>query len=100
VWFYCALANSFLSKNCREENGRHSCDKRKTRSEIRHDFPNLDIEEGFEEEDVLWSPEREIHESLERRAKQVLDRIFENDRDETCTCALLLSETSKVSSIS
>jgi hypothetical protein len=60
----------------------------------------LDIEEGFEEEDVLWSPEREIHESLERRAKLVLDRIFENDRDETCTSALLLSETSKVSSIS
>lgn len=33
---------------------------------------------------MLWSPERETKESAERRAKLFLDRVFENDRDDTC----------------
>jgi hypothetical protein len=99
VPFY-ALTNIFLAKNCREENGEHTCDKRRTRSEIQHDFPNFDFEEGFDEEDVLWSLERETKKSVERRAKLVLDRIFDNDRDETCACTLRLSRATKMSSVS
>ncbi|KAI0252615.1 histidine phosphatase superfamily [Lactifluus subvellereus] len=72
-----------IVENCREENGEHTCDRRRTRPEIQRDFPNFDFEEGFEEEDVLWSLERETKKSVEKRAKLVLDRIFENDRDET-----------------
>jgi len=72
-----------IVENCREENGEHTCDRRRTRPEIQRDFPNFDFEEGFEEQDVLWSLEREVKKSVERRAKLVLDRIFENDHDET-----------------
>ena len=49
------------------------------------------FEEGFEEEDVLWTPIHENRASVERRAKLVLDRIFENDHDATCALALYLS---------
>ncbi|KAH9075800.1 phosphoglycerate mutase-like protein [Lactarius deliciosus] len=72
-----------IVENCREENGEHTCDRRRTRSEIHSDFPGFAFEEGFEEEDVLWSPERETKESAERRAKLLLDRVFENGRDNT-----------------
>ena len=71
-------------QNCREEYGEHTCDKRRTRSEIHSDFSKVAFEEGFEEEDVLWSPERETKESAERRATLLLDRVFENHND---TCA-------------
>jgi len=40
------------------------------------------FEEGFEEDDVLWTPVRENSESVERRAKLVLDRIFQMDNDD------------------
>ncbi|KAH9043748.1 phosphoglycerate mutase-like protein [Lactarius pseudohatsudake] len=75
--------NQLLVQNCREEIGEHTCDKRRTRSEIHSDFPGFAFEEGFEEEDVLWSPERETKESAERRAKLFLDRVFENGHDNT-----------------
>ncbi|KAI0307574.1 histidine phosphatase superfamily [Multifurca ochricompacta] len=72
-----------IVENCREEYGEHTCDSRRTRSEIQCDFPDFTFEEGFEEQDVLWSPERETKASVERRARLVLDRIFETDRDDT-----------------
>jgi len=81
----------FTTQNCREENGEHSCDKRRTRSEIQSEFPKFAFEEGFEEDDVLWTPEREKDESVERRAKLVLDRIFQNDSDDTCVVTPHLS---------
>jgi broad specificity phosphatase PhoE len=78
------LTNRPLVQNCREEYGEHTCDKRRTRTEIHSDFPGFAFEEGFEEEDVLWSPERETKESAENRAKLFLDRVFENDCDDIC----------------
>ncbi|KAI9512660.1 histidine phosphatase superfamily [Russula earlei] len=70
-----------ILENCREHYGRHSCDKRSTRSALQSEFPNFVFEEGFEEEDVLYSAERETEANLQRRAKLVLDRIFEKDDD-------------------
>jgi hypothetical protein len=49
------------------------------------------FEEGFEEDDILWTPEREKDESVERRAKLVLDRIFQNDSDDICAVTPHLS---------
>ncbi|KAN0135554.1 phosphoglycerate mutase-like protein [Lactarius tabidus] len=68
---------------CREEYGEHTCDKRRTRTEIHSDFPGFAFEEGFEEEDILWSPERETKENIEVRARLFLDRVFTNDSDAT-----------------
>ena len=90
-----ALANVFPAQNCREMNGAHSCDKRGTRSEVQVEFPNVVFEDGFEEDDILWTPERESYESVERRAKLVLDRIFQNDHDDTCAVAPCFSKVTK-----
>jgi len=72
-----------IMEDCREEYGEHTCDKRRTRSDIHSDFPGFAFEDGFEEEDVLWSPERETKESVERRATSFLDRAFANGREDT-----------------
>ena len=80
----CYSANTFSTQNCREEYGEHTCDKRRTKSELQDEFPNVVFEEGFEEEEVLWTPIHESKASVERRAKLVLDRVFQNDHDVTC----------------
>jgi len=72
-----------ILENCRERHGKHTCNKRRTLSELQPEFPDVAFEEGFEEEDVLWTEEFENDESLERRAKLVLGRIFQKDCDDT-----------------
>ena len=72
------------SQNCREENGEHTCDKRNTRTYIASKYPNFTIEDGFTEEDELWTAERETERHMEERARNVLHTIFENDTDNTC----------------
>ncbi|KAI0005472.1 histidine phosphatase superfamily [Russula compacta] len=72
-----------ILENLREEYGEHTCDMRRTQSELESEFPDFDFEDGFEEEDVLWTTKRETKKHSEKRAKQVLDRIFQNDRDDT-----------------
>ncbi|TFY77106.1 hypothetical protein EWM64_g6905 [Hericium alpestre] len=67
----------------REEYGEHTCDKRCKRSEIHAAFPDFDFEDGFAEEDPLWTPERESKAHEEVRARSVLDRIFTVDVDDT-----------------
>ena len=78
------LTNTFPTQNCRERYGEQTCNKRRTLSELQSEFPDVVFEDGFEEEDVLWTSECENDENLERRAKLVLDRIFQNDCDDTC----------------
>lgn len=71
-------------ESCREENGVHTCDKRRNHSWIHARFPDLDFEEGFEEEDALWDPEiRETKAEVADRARKVLDYIFERDTSST-----------------
>jgi broad specificity phosphatase PhoE len=72
-----------ILENCREHNGAHSCDKRRAKSAVQSEFPNFVFEEGFEEEDVSWTSKRETRENMERRAKLVLDRIFQDNHDDT-----------------
>jgi broad specificity phosphatase PhoE len=70
-------------------NGVHTCDKRRTRSEISDEFPEYVFEDGFTEDDLLWKPDyRETHADVERRVTSVLDKIFRDD-DEQCTPVLL-----------
>ncbi|KAK2464592.1 hypothetical protein APHAL10511_003381 [Amanita phalloides] len=62
---------------CREENGVHTCDKRRTRTYIHEMFPLYEIEQGLTEEDELWSPDvRESTNELVVRARRVLDTVF------------------------
>ena len=68
-------------QNCREEYGLHTCDKRRTRTEIATDFgESFRFEEGFEEGDVLYNPDkREKRHHVTVRAIKVLDYIFARD---------------------
>ncbi|KAI0034919.1 phosphoglycerate mutase [Vararia minispora EC-137] len=72
-----------ILENAREHYGEHTCDKRRTRSEIARDFPNHVFEDGFAEEDVLWTHERETYDHIDERAKALLDTIFTNYTDHT-----------------
>ncbi|KAG2010599.1 hypothetical protein CC2G_013411 [Coprinopsis cinerea AmutBmut pab1-1] len=72
-----------IVEDCREENGVHTCDKRNTRSWIQTQFPTYKFEEGFEEEDRLWSRDvRETKKEVGVRAGRVLDRIFDENPTE------------------
>ena len=63
----------------------HTCDKRKTRTDIATSFPRFIIEDGFTELDELWSPTvRESGAQVTERARKVLDVVFQNDRDALC----------------
>lgn len=63
------------------------CDKRSTRSEIAHKFPQLKFEEEFEEDDLLWTPEsRESLEHSAGRARAVLDYVFKHESTECMWC--------------
>lgn len=77
------------TQNMREHNGVHTCDRRRSRSDIQAAFPEYHFEEGFTESDRLWTPHyRETHDDIDRRAKHVLDMIFQNDREQ-CGCCLI-----------
>ncbi|KAG6895881.1 hypothetical protein C0992_011802 [Termitomyces sp. T32_za158] len=74
-----------ILENCREVYGVHTCDKRRTRTYIRATFPEFCIERDFSENDILWTPDvRESDAHVAGRAKQVLDLVFNGDK-ETCT---------------
>ncbi|KAL4081441.1 hypothetical protein V8B97DRAFT_26584 [Scleroderma yunnanense] len=76
-------------ENIREEIGVHTCDKRRTRTYIQETFPEYAIEEGFTEEDELWSPDiRETWADIDARARTVLDMIFESDKEHYITSYL------------
>ncbi|KAF9034337.1 histidine phosphatase superfamily [Panaeolus papilionaceus] len=80
---YDDLGPALIMENCREENGVHTCDKRKTRSYIAATFPSFEIEPTLTEQDELWDAEvREPKAQLIERTKKVLDWVFENDRDD------------------
>ncbi|KAI0067864.1 phosphoglycerate mutase-like protein [Artomyces pyxidatus] len=72
-----------IVENCREEYGEHTCDKRRTRSEIHAEFPAFVFEEGFAEEDLLWTEVRETKQHVDTRAKHILDMVFTKDVDAT-----------------
>jgi broad specificity phosphatase PhoE len=64
----------------REVIGVHTCDRRSSKSFIEERYPEWKLEEGFKEEDPLWSAsERESDEAMDVRSKRVLDDVFESD---------------------
>ncbi|KAE8453011.1 hypothetical protein EG329_012198 [Mollisiaceae sp. DMI_Dod_QoI] len=66
----------------RESIGVHTCDRRSSKTVIHEKYPNWPFEEGFREEDPLWSSTlRETHAAQEQRTKIVLDDIFSKDKN-------------------
>ncbi|KAN0097173.1 Histidine phosphatase superfamily [Tylopilus felleus] len=72
-----------IVENVREQYGIHTCDKRRTRSEIHKAFPEYTLEAGFTEADLLWTPDyRETHDDVNRRVTSALDTIFHSDHEQ------------------
>jgi broad specificity phosphatase PhoE len=65
---------------CRETLGVHTCDKRRTLSELRRKFPdvNFDYKAAItDEQDALWQPEhRETDAETRARAREFLKQLF------------------------
>ena len=47
----------------------------------------------------MWTPVRETKENMERRAKLVLDRIFEDNLDDICAPTSCSPQTTNVSAV-
>ncbi|KAH8674229.1 putative phosphoglycerate mutase [Xylariales sp. PMI_506] len=64
----------------RERLTNHTCDRRHPRSWIQERYPDYVIEEGFEEQDILWNKDLfETSEQHAARARRLLEDIFAND---------------------
>ncbi|KAI1773430.1 phosphoglycerate mutase-like protein [Hypoxylon cercidicola] len=71
-----------VKEKLRERNGKHTCDRRSTRSWIASSYPGYVIEAGFTENDEGWRPDqRETEEEVADRVKQLLYDIFANDNN-------------------
>ncbi|CAH0516210.1 unnamed protein product [Peronospora belbahrii] len=65
-------------ENCREILGCHICDKRRSVSELKLKFPDVDFSAIKDEEDMLWTPtHRETDEEMQARAKRFLVELFQ-----------------------
>ena len=87
-----------IKENLRETIGRHTCDKRRTKSEIAAQIsPDVfSFEEGFVEGDELWDVEtRETKAETDIRVRKLLDDVFTHDRNEiisfTCHSGVISS---------
>ncbi|KAF5332715.1 hypothetical protein D9611_005467 [Ephemerocybe angulata] len=70
-------------ENAREENGVHTCDKRRTRTYISSNFPAFAIEPSLTEADLLWNADvRETKEEVATRAGGVLERVWQERSDD------------------
>jgi len=69
-----------IKEMLREEIGVHTCDRRSSKSVIQKNHPTWIFEEGFEEEDPLWVPDRrETRAAMKVRARKAMDDIFNGD---------------------
>ncbi|KAL2073622.1 hypothetical protein VTL71DRAFT_10948 [Oculimacula yallundae] len=69
-----------IKEGLREVIGVHTCDRRSSKSVIHEHYPDWPFEEGFAEEDPLWSAElRETDEAIDQRTLSAVEDLFESD---------------------
>lgn len=64
-----------VEDDLRERIGQHPCDRRRTRAEIKADFPEVDVTPLVSEADDKWSPAREPMPDLIARTMRVLHKL-------------------------
>lgn len=64
-----------VEDDVRERIGTHPCDCRRSRTEIKADFPEVDVSPLATEEDDKWTPVREPMEDLIARSERVLHTL-------------------------
>ncbi|KAI1653355.1 phosphoglycerate mutase-like protein [Daldinia decipiens] len=69
-----------IKENMRERFGKHTCDRRSTKSWIADNYPGFQIESSLSEADELWQPDRrETEEEIADRVRTLLRDIFSRD---------------------
>ncbi|KND02153.1 uncharacterized protein SPPG_02645 [Spizellomyces punctatus DAOM BR117] len=64
-------------EDLRESYGEHTCDKRRSRTELEGLWPEFDFSGLVSDEDTLWKPdEREEDQHVDERVQRVFDGIF------------------------
>ncbi|PWY98513.1 phosphoglycerate mutase-like protein [Testicularia cyperi] len=69
-----------IRESFREMYGEHTCDQRRTKSEIHADYPDAAFQPSFSEQDTLWTPERETTDHLDARIKAALIDAWNESR--------------------
>ena len=64
-----------IEDDIRERIGVHPCDMRRSRAEIKADFPEVDVKTLASEEDDKWTPEREPMPELIARTVRVMHKL-------------------------
>jgi broad specificity phosphatase PhoE len=75
-----------VCEELRERIGTHPCDKRRTRAELRADFPDVDVSTLASEQDDRWSETREPWEDVIARSVRFLSLV--SSRPETHVAAV------------
>jgi len=80
------LTDSKYTQSLRETIGFNLCDKRDSLTAFKAKFPKFDIEEGFTEEDELWTAtHRETWEEFAAREQRAFNIIFSSKyKEDTC----------------
>lgn len=60
------------NENCREQSGQHVCDKRQTREAASKMFPTIDFSLLLDNEDTMWTKERETRVSVADRGDALI----------------------------
>lgn len=64
-----ACSRFVATETCRERNGLHPCDRRRSRTELTKEFPDIDFRALATDEDCSWTAERESEAALVARAE-------------------------------
>ncbi|KAA0155977.1 hypothetical protein FNF29_01396 [Cafeteria roenbergensis] len=73
-------------EDLRERLGSHPCDKRRSKAELRADFPGVNLDGLLTEEDTLWREERESQHDLAARAARFLGALMQRPERRIGVC--------------
>lgn len=83
VWNVTKNQGPEVREGWRENIGLHTCDLRRSQSEIQTDYRFLRFEDGFHETDQLWTKEfQETSKQLDLRIHKSLERLFNDPIDQ------------------
>ncbi|KNF03668.1 hypothetical protein PSTG_03188 [Puccinia striiformis f. sp. tritici PST-78] len=78
----------------------HTCDKRRSKSDIRVDYPFVEFEDRFTENDTLWTKDlQETDKQLDVRIKGALSRVFEDPTSSNLTYVSITAHSGVISSV-
>ncbi|MBW0535277.1 hypothetical protein O181_074992 [Austropuccinia psidii MF-1] len=99
VWKYSPAA-PLVIEHWRENIGLHTCDKRRSKTEILGDFPFVKFEDKFEEDDIYWTKNlQETSAQLNIRIKKALTDVFLDPSTASLTYISITAHSGVISSL-